>query len=123
PERCGVAGGTQTQPFPPLFHLRYGYAGRHGLWPDRAQPGGAGRRPGLGRRPGAFGGLRHRANGAAVLRSAQPVATVFREGVRVMIHDSILGTVGNTPIVRINRLAPEGVAMYAKLEFFNPMSS
>jgi cysteine synthase A len=40
-----------------------------------------------------------------------------------MIHDSILGTVGNTPIVRINRLAPEGVAMYAKLEAFNPMSS
>lgn len=40
-----------------------------------------------------------------------------------MIHDSILGTVGDTPIVRINRLAPDGVAMYAKLEFFNPMSS
>ena len=40
-----------------------------------------------------------------------------------MIHDSILGTVGNTPIVRINRLAPDGVHMYAKLEAFNPMSS
>ena len=40
-----------------------------------------------------------------------------------MIHDSILGTVGDTPIVRINRLAPPGVAMYAKLEYFNPMSS
>ena len=40
-----------------------------------------------------------------------------------MIHDSILGTVGDTPIVRINRLAPDGVRMYAKLEFFNPMSS
>ncbi|MAL04046.1 MAG: cysteine synthase A [Arenimonas sp.] len=40
-----------------------------------------------------------------------------------MIHDSILGTVGDTPIVRINRLAPEGVTMYAKLEFFSPMSS
>ncbi len=40
-----------------------------------------------------------------------------------MIHDSILGTVGDTPIVRINRLAPAGVQMYAKLEFFNPMSS
>ncbi|MBW8313164.1 MAG: cysteine synthase A [Rhizobium sp.] len=40
-----------------------------------------------------------------------------------MIHDSILGTVGDTPIVRINRLAPEGVTMYAKLEYFNPMSS
>jgi cysteine synthase A len=40
-----------------------------------------------------------------------------------MRHDSILGTVGNTPIVRINHLAPEGVTMYAKLEAFNPMSS
>lgn len=40
-----------------------------------------------------------------------------------MIHDSILGTVGDTPIVRINRLAPAGIAMYAKLEYFNPMSS
>jgi cysteine synthase A len=40
-----------------------------------------------------------------------------------MIHDSILGTVGDTPIVRINRLAPAGVTMYAKLEYFNPMSS
>ena len=40
-----------------------------------------------------------------------------------MIHDSILGTVGDTPIVRINRLAPPGVTMYAKLEYFNPMSS
>jgi cysteine synthase A len=40
-----------------------------------------------------------------------------------MIHDDILGTVGNTPIVRINQLAPKGVTMYAKLEAFNPMSS
>ncbi|KFN41614.1 cysteine synthase A [Arenimonas metalli] len=40
-----------------------------------------------------------------------------------MIHDSILGTVGDTPIVRINRLAPAGITMYAKLEYFNPMSS
>src|SRR4051812_9824709 len=40
-----------------------------------------------------------------------------------MIHDSILGTVGNTPIVRINRLAPSHVTMYVKCEAFNPMSS
>jgi cysteine synthase A len=40
-----------------------------------------------------------------------------------MIHDSILGTVGDTPIVRIHRLAPAGITMYAKLEYFNPMSS
>jgi len=40
-----------------------------------------------------------------------------------MIHDSILGTVGNTPIVRINKLAPSHVTMYVKCEAFNPMSS
>lgn len=40
-----------------------------------------------------------------------------------MIHDSILGTIGNTPVVRINRLAPSGVTMYVKCEFFNPLSS
>lgn len=40
-----------------------------------------------------------------------------------MIHDSILGTIGNTPVVRINRLAPSHVEMYVKLEAFNPLSS
>jgi len=40
-----------------------------------------------------------------------------------MIFDSILDTIGRTPIVRINRLAPSGVEMYVKLEAFNPMSS
>ncbi|MEW5748457.1 MAG: cysteine synthase A [Candidatus Thermoplasmatota archaeon] len=37
---------------------------------------------------------------------------------------SILDTVGNTPIVRLSRLAPPGGAdVYAKLEWFNPMGS
>ncbi len=40
-----------------------------------------------------------------------------------MIHDSILGTIGNTPVVRINRLAPAGRTIYVKCEAFNPMSS
>ncbi|MEZ5459564.1 MAG: cysteine synthase A [Steroidobacteraceae bacterium] len=40
-----------------------------------------------------------------------------------MIYDNILGTIGRTPIVRINRLAPEHVTMYVKCEFFNPMAS
>jgi cysteine synthase A len=40
-----------------------------------------------------------------------------------MIYDSILGTIGRTPVVRINRLAPEHVTMYVKCEFFNPMAS
>ena len=40
-----------------------------------------------------------------------------------MIHESILGTIGNTPVVRINRIAPAHVTVYVKLEAFNPMSS
>jgi len=37
--------------------------------------------------------------------------------------DSILGTVGNTPAVRINRLAPPNVTLYVKIEAFNPLGS
>ena len=40
-----------------------------------------------------------------------------------MIYDSILNTIGRTPIVRINRLAPAHLTMYVKCEFFNPLSS
>jgi cysteine synthase len=36
---------------------------------------------------------------------------------------SILGTVGNTPIVKINRLAPADVNLYVKIEAFNPLGS
>ncbi len=37
--------------------------------------------------------------------------------------NSILETIGNTPVVRINKLAPPGIAMFVKVESFNPMSS
>ncbi|HWZ62529.1 MAG TPA: cysteine synthase A [Steroidobacteraceae bacterium] len=40
-----------------------------------------------------------------------------------MIYDNILGTIGKTPVVRIQRLAPSHVTLYAKCEFFNPLSS
>src|SRR5579862_9152706 len=40
-----------------------------------------------------------------------------------MIYESILGTIGKTPIVRINRLAPKHVTLYVKCEFFNPLGS
>jgi cysteine synthase A len=38
-------------------------------------------------------------------------------------YDSILETVGNTPLVRINRLAPDHVTLYVKVEAFNPLGS
>ncbi|MCB1582800.1 MAG: cysteine synthase A [Marinicella sp.] len=40
-----------------------------------------------------------------------------------MIYNNILETIGNTPIVKINNLAPENVEMYVKAEYFNPLSS
>src|SRR5262245_5181219 len=40
-----------------------------------------------------------------------------------MICENILGTIGRTPVVRIQRLAPQGVTMYVKCEFFNPLAS
>ncbi|MDX2417580.1 MAG: cysteine synthase A [Xanthomonadales bacterium] len=40
-----------------------------------------------------------------------------------MIYKNILETIGNTPVVGINRLAPEGIDMFVKVESFNPMSS
>ena len=40
-----------------------------------------------------------------------------------MIHDSILGTIGRTPVVRLNRVAPANVELYAKVEAFNPGGS
>ena len=40
-----------------------------------------------------------------------------------MIYDSILDTIGNTPVIRINKIAPPGVEMFVKVEAFNPMAS
>ncbi|AHD02132.1 cysteine synthase A [Leisingera methylohalidivorans] len=37
--------------------------------------------------------------------------------------ENILNLIGNTPIIRLNRIAPEGVELFAKLEAFNPMGS
>ena len=38
--------------------------------------------------------------------------------------DSVVGTVGNTPMIRINRLVqPEHATVFAKCEFFNPLHS
>lgn len=36
---------------------------------------------------------------------------------------NILETVGNTPVVRVNKLAPDGVNLFVKIEAFNPLGS
>ena len=38
-------------------------------------------------------------------------------------YANILETVGNTPVVKINRLAPPDVNLYVKIEAFNPLGS
>ncbi len=40
-----------------------------------------------------------------------------------MIYDNILQTIGNTPVVRLNRMGPENVELYVKIESFNPLAS
>ena len=39
------------------------------------------------------------------------------------LYDSIVDTIGNTPCIRVNRLAPDNVRLYVKAEFFNPAGS
>jgi cysteine synthase A len=38
-------------------------------------------------------------------------------------YDNILQTIGNTPVIRINKLAPDHVNLFVKMESFNPMGS
>jgi len=40
-----------------------------------------------------------------------------------MIYESILDTIGNTPIVKLHRIPPDHVTMYVKVEAFNPIGS
>ncbi len=40
-----------------------------------------------------------------------------------MIYDNILQTIGNTPVVRINRMGPDTVELFVKVESFNPLAS
>ena len=39
------------------------------------------------------------------------------------LYDSILDTIGHTPVVKLHRIAPEHVTLYAKVESFNPGGS
>ena len=51
---------------------------------------------------------------------AQTIRTTHGRG---RLYDSVLDTVGDTPVIRINNLAPKGVRLYVKAEFFNPAAS
>jgi len=40
-----------------------------------------------------------------------------------MIYNNVLETIGNTPVVKLNRVAPENQNIYVKIESFNPLAS
>jgi cysteine synthase A len=53
-----------------------------------------------------------------------PAATAMRSTLgRGRLLDSILDTVGNTPVIRVNNVRVDGRTIYAKAEFLNPASS
>ena len=74
-------------------------------------------------RTSRFAGARR----AGLDRKRGTTATSARRAVsttpRARIYENILETVGDTPVIKINRMAPEGVEMYVKAEYFNPLSS
>lgn len=51
---------------------------------------------------------------------ARAIRTTMGRG---RLYDSVLDTVGDTPAIRVNNLAPQGVRVYVKAEFFNPAAS
>lgn len=58
--------------------------------------------------------------------SATPAPTKLDPAGRGRVYDSIVETIGNTPLVALHRITKEARAVahiYAKLEFFNPLSS
>lgn len=62
----------------------------------------------------------------AARAAAQDIQVNFKTEGRGKVYNNIIETVGNTPLVRINKLAEEAgcvAEVYAKLEFFNPLSS
>ena len=50
-------------------------------------------------------------------------ATIRTTNGRGRLFDSILDTVGDTPVIRINNIAPDHAKIYVKAEFFNPAAS
>jgi cysteine synthase A len=63
-------------------------------------------------------------HGLLGLRTVGRLFSTPRMGVSPAIYEDVTKTIGNTPVVKISdKLAPPGVEVYAKCEFFNPLSS
>jgi cysteine synthase A len=62
--------------------------------------------------------------GSTMEERAMKEATKIRTtGGRGRLYDSIVDTIGDTPCIRVNHLAPKHVRLYVKAEFFNPAAS
>lgn len=51
------------------------------------------------------------------------IKTTHKTRGRGRLFDSVLETIGDTPVIRINNLGVRGVSLYVKAEFFNPAAS
>ena len=62
---------------------------------------------------------------SALRMSGRPVSMVAGRGAGMGgIFQDVTYTIGNTPVVKVSdKVAPEGVEVYAKCEFFNPLAS
>ena len=47
----------------------------------------------------------------------------LHDALPICLYENILETIGNTPVVKIGKLAPEGMNIYVKIEAFNPLGS
>merc|ERR1719382_197627 len=64
-----------------------------------------------------------RASHAAVPLLASTRRSIATSTARRAIYEDVTAAIGNTPVIKVNRLAPAGVNLYVKCEFFNPCSS
>src|SRR6195952_4577278 len=58
-----------------------------------------------------------------MLRLSSPPKTPSSNGGPMARYQNISGTIGHTPVVRINKLAPGHVNLWVKIEAFNPLGS
>jgi cysteine synthase A len=73
-------------------------------------------------RVGLWSGARFCSNYAATTKEVRIMGIRQTSG-RGRLYDSVLDTVGDTPAIRINRIAPKNVTVYVKFEAFNPAGS
>src|SRR4026209_347439 len=84
----------------------------------------SGQRGGAGEFHAASGGNHGHSHVRSIASTAGCPPTTTGAAERPMArYANILETIGNTPLVRLNKLAPAGANVYVKVESFNPMGS